>query len=123
MADNNQLEFLVNKLVSATDPEEVKAAYAQWAKSYESDLHEFGYVAPSVGIRLLVERVLDKSSLIHDAGCGTGLVGKLLSEVGFSNLHGTDFSPEMLQKAQATGHYQKLDQVDFGGPLRIHQTI
>ncbi len=44
--DKEQLDNLINKLVTATDPDEVVGLYAQWAEQYDSDLDEFGYVAP-----------------------------------------------------------------------------
>jgi len=46
---NNKLNTLVNTLVSAENPAEVKVAYATWAESYNNDLNNFGYVAPSIG--------------------------------------------------------------------------
>ena len=44
MSDTNRLDALVNRLVNATDPAEVKAAYRQWAATYDDDLDSFGYV-------------------------------------------------------------------------------
>ncbi len=119
MSDKERINATVNKLVSANDPQEVKLAYKQWASDYNSDLKSFGYVAPQVGVNLFVQKVLNKQSLIHDAGCGTGLVGELLKQHGYNNAHGSDFSDDMLEKAEATGCYRKLMNLDFGAPLSL----
>ena len=120
MDKKTSLNSIVNQLVGATDPEEVKRLYREWADTYNSDLDEFGYVAPAIGLNLLCSLVIDKNALIHDAGCGTGLVGALLSQHGFAELHGSDFSTAMLAKAEQTGHYQCLNNLDFSGPLSLN---
>lgn len=119
MSNSQKLNSLVTQLVSASDPEKVKQLYAQWADSYESDLDSFGYVAPLIGVNLLSQRVSDKSALLHDAGCGTGLVGKLLRELGYARLHGSDFSTDMLNKARVANHYIELQTMDFAERLPI----
>lgn len=119
MDKKQQLNTIVNQLVSATDPGEVKRAYKDWADTYDNDLDSFGYVAPRIGVNMLVRRLTDKNALIHDAGCGTGLVGTLLKQQGFSQLHGSDFSDSMLEKASLTGHYSELQTLDFSEPIAI----
>ncbi len=119
MTQNQQLNSIVNQLVGATDPEEVKRLYKEWAASYDADLDSFGYVAPRIGVQLLSQVVVNAQALIHDAGCGTGLVGTLLTQLGYSNLHGSDFSSEMLKQAESTNHYHSLQTLDFGGPIDV----
>lgn len=114
-----KLNARVNKLVSASDPEEVKEIYQDWSHSYNADLKAFGYTAPLIGTRLLASKVSNKLASIHDAGCGTGIVGTLLHEHGFHHIHGTDFSQGMLDKAAETKHYESLNIADFGAPLEI----
>jgi len=84
MKKNPQLEKIVNTLVGATDPEQVKGLYKQWADTYDEDLDSYGYVAPKLGVAMLSDLLTNKDALIHDAGCGTGQVGALLSELGFT---------------------------------------
>jgi len=117
MTENDELDSRIKKLVSATDPEEVKAAYKEWANSYNSDLDEYGYVAPLVSVRMFQEFVTDTTSKILDAGCGTGLIGTLLKENGYNDLTGSDFSQDMLNEASAAGCYSELQIADFGKPL------
>lgn len=95
-----------------------------WAQSYDTDLNEFGYVAPSVGVSIFQQLIgsdetVIRNSVIHDAGCGTGLVGSLLASAGFINLHGSDFSNEMLAVAKARGCYRSLSQADYTKPLEF----
>jgi len=119
MDKHQKLNEIVERLVSATDPEEVKRTYKAWADTYDGDLDSFGYVAPGIGVRLLSQRLSNKNALIHDAGCGTGLVGTLLNQLGYQQLHGSDFSSSMLEKASLTRCYTNLQSLDFGGPLDI----
>jgi predicted TPR repeat methyltransferase len=118
MSDNDELDRLINKLVHATDPEEVKALYRQWADSYDDDLDTFGYVAPQIGTALF-SQLVDKKANIHDAGCGTGQVGKLLTAHGYASIDGSDFSEDMLEQAKATDCYQQLLQLDYSGPVDL----
>jgi len=123
MQDNNPLNAIVNRLVHSTDPDEVKSVYKEWAATYDSDLDGFGYIAPRIGVGLLAEHLSNKQSLIHDAGCGTGLVGALLHQHGYKRLHGSDFSTDMLQKAESTGCYGSLQNLDFSEPLDIDSGV
>jgi len=117
MSDAKQLNDLINRLVSASDPEEVKTLYQQWAVSYDKDLDGLGYVAPKVGVAKFTDLVSDRRARVHDAGCGTGLVGKLLSELGYQNIDGSDFSQDMLSQAKETGCYKNLHREDYSGSV------
>jgi len=80
-------------------------------------LDEFGYVAPQLATELFTPLVNDKNALIYDAGCGTGIVGKLLNAQGYRNLVGADFSDEMRALAEQTNAYTKLEYADYGKPV------
>ena len=112
--DNDRLNTLINKLVVATDPAEVTNLYAEWAECYDSDLNEFGYVAPQLATDAFASLANDTNALIYDAGCGTGIVGKLLGEKGFNNIVGADFSDEMRKLAENTNAYTRLEYADYG---------
>ncbi len=115
--DSDRLDNLINKLVAATDPTEVIDLYAQWADQYDSDLDEFGYVAPQLSCELFETIVSDKNAFIYDAGCGTGIVGKILKERGYTNLVGADFSKEMRAQAHDTQAYTRLEHADYSQAL------
>ena len=123
MSTNPDLENIVNTLVSASDPAQVKSLYAQWTNTYDKDLAGFGYVAPGIGVKLLNALLDNQQALIHDAGCGTGQVGALLSDLGYTKIHGSDFSSEMLDKADRLGCYGQLDNIDFGKPIDIQNDV
>ena len=53
---------------------------------------------------------------IFDMGCGTGLVGKYLVELGFVNIHGVDASGGMLKEATGKNAYTLLEELFLGSP-------
>ena len=117
--DNDRLHKLVNKLVASTDPAEVISLYSEWAERYDSDLDEFGYVAPQLATDAFVPLLKDTNALIYDAGCGTGIVGKLLGEHGYNNIVGADFSDEMRKLAEKIDAYTRLEYADYSKAIDI----
>ena len=53
---------------------------------------------------------------ILDLGCGTGLVGEYLNELGFKNIDGVDASEGMLRLAEVKKVYTNLDELFLGQP-------
>lgn len=106
-------DILKPELWSRRSVEDTVAVYRDWAESYDADITARGYRTPDRIAAALVPLV-DPDTLILDFGCGTGLSGKALAEQGYHNLHGTDITPEMLEKARATGLYAKLWTSDPG---------
>ncbi|MCY3768424.1 MAG: methyltransferase domain-containing protein [Gammaproteobacteria bacterium] len=95
-----------------------EAHYDQWASSYEADLVEdLGYVAHIDASDIFAQVVTDRSARILDVACGTGLAGAALRSRGYKNIHGVDFSMEMLKIAARTEVYQSLWQQDFTEPV------
>ncbi len=91
----------------------VRQVYDDWATKYDDDLREMEYVAPQEATVILTQLLPTKNSLILDGGCGTGLIGQLLQQEGFTHLHGCDYSPEMLAEAEKTRLYHWLGVVDM----------
>jgi len=88
------------------NPEHVRDYYNRWAQSYDVDVGSIEYAGPQVGVALLSEFVEPKENLkILDAGCGTGLVGKVLGENNFLAIDGFDLSPTMAKRAIESGSY------------------
>ena len=114
---SSDLNSLINRLIASTDSEETKMLYAEWADSYNGDLDGFGYVAPKLGTSMFAELLPRKDALIYDAGCGTGLVGYHLAQLGYSHINGADFSPDMLAKAKQLTVYKELMTADFCAPI------
>jgi predicted TPR repeat methyltransferase len=81
------------------DLESTRAFYADWAETYDAEIKANGYATPKRCAEALAGFVADKSRPILDIGCGTGLSGIALKQVGFTRIDGTDLSQEMLDIA------------------------
>lgn len=111
---------ILDRVLNAATTEELAKAYNEWANNYDHDLiDEMGYVAPQIATQLFSDNVEDRSTVILDAGCGTGLVGEHLRRHGYKNIQGLDYSRAMLEKAGQKKIYRKLTQGDLTGPLDI----
>ena len=88
--------------------EETLAIYAGWAETYDSDVTGWGYATPARIAMALRRSGANPDKPVLDFGCGTGLSGLALRAAGFSQIDGTDISPEMLEKARTRGIYQHL---------------
>ena len=113
-------------LLLDSDPESIVRYYQRWAATYDSDVTENYF-----GIQLiadLVQQHAQASSVlsavtaaelkIMDVGCGTGLLGKPLYEMGYRHIDGVDLSAEMLAKAEESGFFRRLfEGVDIHQPL------
>ena len=102
--------------------EKINKFYDDWAETYEVDLGE-AYIAPKFIVNYLLE-VLKSAQIpldslkIMDAGCGTGLIGKLLYEEGVRHIDGFDLSPEMVAVAARLNIYGTLrGEVDLSQAL------
>lgn len=96
------------------DPDRVRRFYDDWAENYDKDVAGFSYVGPRVVAGLVEKHAgllepVDKADLsLLDAGCGTGLAGRELHELGYRHIQGFDLSSEMVTHAAAGGHYEGL---------------
>ncbi len=92
--------------------------YDRWADDYDAQLERgLDYIAPSELARTLAKHQASGDVPILDVGCGTGLTGCCLKEIGFSTIDGLDFSTAMLGKAREKGVYRKLIEADLNSPL------
>lgn len=91
------------------------------ASNYEGMYLRMGYPDPKY-VAKFVDKYTQKNKWdvanvkVLDLACGTGLVGKYLSESGFKNVHGIDISPNMLEEASAKCVYKELDEHTLGDP-------
>lgn len=104
------------KVYTARTPEETRALYDAWSKSYESEVAENGYATPGRVAKALAGQIADKTKPILDFGCGTGLSGHELKLAGFETIDGMDLSSDMLAKARSKGVYRTLTQVEANAP-------
>ena len=93
--------------------------YQRWAETYDQEVGvDNGYKQPARCAAALAG-VADPCSHVLDVGCGTGLSGVALRDVGFTRLDGCDFSPPMLERAAETGVYRQLFEADLNAGLDI----
>lgn len=103
---------------SGGDTEELAKRYDAWAEHYDKDIIEhFGYELPSRVAELVTKYITNQGHRILDAGSGTGLVGQLLSNLGFKNIIGIDLSLGMLAEAEKKNVYEALYQRILGEDL------
>ncbi|MEM7535963.1 MAG: class I SAM-dependent methyltransferase [Chloroflexota bacterium] len=124
MTQSEHVASIITQLANShCDQEEIKRVYKEWSSTYDQDLDDFGYVAPQIGAEIFHQANGNVSGLILDAGCGTGLTGKELSQRGYTQLHGCDFSPDMRAVAKQTGVYSQLMEADFTKPLAVADAV
>eukprot|EP01083_Nonionella_stella_P135351 411763_1 len=70
-----------------------------WAKSYNQDAQQLGFKSWSYALERIQKYMPNKESMILDFNGGTGQVGKRLSAAGYSNLHISDGSSNMIKQA------------------------
>ena len=98
--------------------DETQAMYSDWAASYDQTMKDHDYQSPRRILEALMRHCPDRDVTIFDVGCGTGLSGKTLAEGGYTNLDGSDVSPEMVAIARKlNGVYQNLDVVTLDNPF------
>lgn len=113
------IEWL-NRAYSADGLPALRSLYDEWASSYDSDLakSDQDYVAPALSAATVAKYAGTLTSLkILDAGCGTGLVGAALANLGAKHIDGVDLSQGMLDVARKTNAYSGLETADLSKPL------
>ena len=108
---------LVQWVYSARNNQELEERYNQWASNYDDDLNrDYGWLGPALTLEACKQYVPTDSGIL-DAGAGTGLVGKVLSQEGYSNITAIDMSPGMLEEARSKGVYRNLHRMVLGERL------
>ena len=95
------------KVPPRASDEYVRVMFDTFAASFDSQLAKLKYRAPELMLEALRRTGRVAGLRILDAGCGTGLCGKLLRPFA-SHLEGVDLSPRMLDGARRTGMYDEL---------------
>ena len=92
--------------------------YSDWAATYNQTMKDHDYQSPQRIVEALLRHCADKSVAIFDVGCGTGLSGVALAKAGFTQIYGSDVSPEMIEIArQLPGVYRQLTCVTLDDPF------
>lgn len=108
--------------LKSTSLAETLSTYEKWATNYNQDVEKEEYVAPKVAAENLVKHLhpetISKAKIL-DAGCGTGLVGEALFNLGAKHIDGIDVSPGMLEVAERAGVYESLSIANLAEQLEI----
>ena len=116
----NQTNPLWKATYDAGSPEEMLETYSDWASDYDADtIDGMGYVGPTLSFRQLDGLLDSTDARVLDAGCGTGLVGELMKENGYSKVDAMDLSREMLLEAENKNVYDRLFTADMSKRLDI----
>jgi predicted TPR repeat methyltransferase len=81
MSDDEHARAL-DRVYAATNPEDLKAGYADWAAAYDRETIGLGYCLPFVVTAWVARHVPRGAGPLLDAGCGTGLSGPLVAALG-----------------------------------------
>ena len=109
----------LHKAYQATNSEQTTEVYNDWATTYEGHMSEAGYTHPAMVASMLSRHVKSGDQAVLDAGAGTGIMGEILTGLGFTHLTGLDASEQMLARAASDGKYQQLKQCYLGEPLEF----
>ena len=105
----------------STDSTSVERDYDTFAETgdYDETFDEWGYVGPETAAAIL-RNYVPLGSRILDAACGSGLTGIALSKLGYDRIEGIDISAGLLELAEQTGAYTRVERIDMQSfPLPI----
>ena len=103
----------LGEVYAAETSEELATVYDRWSDGYDRYMNEGGYRHPAVCAALMARYLSNLHAPLLDAGVGTGLVGDLLSLLGYQKLTGIDISTSMLDVARRKGIYSELKNADL----------
>jgi predicted TPR repeat methyltransferase len=97
----------------------IEQTFDSFAGSFDSKLAKLQYRAPALVAEMLADTGIEasKSLDVLDAGCGTGLVGPLITQYA-RRLVGVDLSARMLAQAEARHVYDELYKFELTAYLR-----
>ena len=109
-------KFDIHDLRNAVTLDDLEKAYDGLGEEYEAEVNRYGWLGP----RLAAEKaamLIDPSSVVLDAGAGSGLVGLELVKLGFETIDGIDISKVQLELAEFKAVYRHLFQARLGEHL------
>ena len=107
----------LHRAYHAKDSSETAEVYDDWAAEYEQHMKNVGYTHPAVVASMAARYVAPTDEPVLDAGAGTGVLGEILTALGYGNLSGLDASEGMLKIAGLKKNYGDLSLQFLGQPL------
>ena len=111
-------KFDIHDLRNAVTLDDLEKAYDGLGEEYEAEVNRYGWLGP----RLTAEKaatLITPSSVVLDAGAGSGLVGLELARLGFDTIDGMDISSVQLALAEVKGVYRRLIHARLGERLPV----
>lgn len=100
MTGESDAEIGLNEAYSVETPDDSRRLYAKWALTYDMDFIEAnGYVYHENVVGAFLDAGGGAGGAVLDVGCGTGVVGVALGDMGEFVVDGIDISTEMLAVA------------------------
>ncbi|XP_033124076.1 uncharacterized protein LOC117122571 [Anneissia japonica] len=99
---------LVQICQGSTKEDEKQETFDDVADTLDQAAKESGYTAPQYCSTLLSRYIPDRKANILDFGCGTGLAGEQLHQLGYQHIDGLDCAPKCLQVAENKQIYRRL---------------
>jgi len=91
--------------------------YRSWAEKYDDEMPKIDYNYTEPMKAAFIKSKIKTDSKILDAACGTGYPTMALHEMGYTDLHGIDYSLEMLREANKKNIYKSLTVADLINPI------
>jgi SAM-dependent methyltransferase len=88
----------------------VRQGYAEWAETYDETVRDLMDIRLLDGLETVAWACIERAA---DLACGTGRIGSWLKRAGVREVHGVDFTAEMLERAKAKGVYDRLVLADL----------
>jgi predicted TPR repeat methyltransferase len=119
LSDTGSSEHLQSAF-DAKSSQEAAEVYDSWAEDYERRVLSWGYATPTVASWFFGRYVQPSDeAAVLDAGAGTGMMGDVLSPLGYHDLTAIDISERMLDFARNKGPYKDLRQMELGSELDL----
>ena len=107
----------LHKVYASDSPEQTSTIYDGWSEEYEEHMRGAGYAHPAMVAAMLTRHQPPGGDPVLEAGIGTGILGEIMTALGYSNIVGFDASEGMLAHAAAKNIYQDLRPGLLGEPL------
>ena len=101
----------------AKNSQETAEVYNDWASEYEQHMKNVGYTHPAMVASMVSRHVAPTEDRVLDAGAGTGVLGEILTALGYANIVGLDASEGMLKVAELKNNYEELSHQFLGQRL------
>ena len=107
----------LHRAYHAKSSQETADVYDDWADEYEQHMKNVGYTHPAMVAAMVTRHVAPTKDRVLDAGAGTGVLGEILTALGYPNIIGLDASAGMLKIANLKNNYLELTHQYLGQTL------